>query len=474
MGRLRNGTPRKPPVPGRSTLVACAVLVACGAPGDQAGVDAPTEEEVTAHNTLTAQEEADGWMLLFDGVSTEGWRGYGRDGMPPGGWSVENGELVGHASGGDMEGGDIVTVGEFTDFDLVFDFKVGPEGNSGVFYRVQEHQGAGLWQVAAEYQVLDDPAYIAMGTMDMAKHLTGENYDLHGTSEKTMHPTGEWNTGRIRVEGNHVTHWLNGQITVEFEMYTDAWEALVAASKFGCRGALRACALGLDRPAGPRDPGVVPEHEDPPARRSTLMPAASARTVVALLGLALQSPLVLHAQESVPIFNGTDLDGWTVHGTELWYVEDGELVCESGPDEAYGYLRTNATYTDFELTLEFKQEADGNSGVFFRSTLDGVIVTGWQAEVAPPGLFSGGIYESYGRGWLVQPDPAKDAALRMGEWNEMRVRVVGDRVTTWINGTEMIDLVDAEIGEATGHIALQIHDGGGIKVRWRNLRVLEL
>lgn len=179
------------------------------------------------------------------------------------------------------------------------------------------------------------------------------------------------------------------------------------------------------------------------------------------------------AQEPISIFNGVDLEGWTVHGTELWYVEDGELVCESGPDAEYGYLLTDAQYRDFELTLEFKQEADGNSGVFFRSTLDGVIISGWQAEVAPPGLFSGGIYESYGRGWLMQPPPESDSALRMGEWNTMRIRVVGPRVTTWLNGTEMIDLTDEQIGEATGHIALQIHDGGGIKVRWRNLRVVE-
>ena len=194
-----------------------------------------------------------------------------------------------------------------------------------------------------------------------------------------------------------------------------------------------------------------------------------ARRVVAALLIA--TPLV--AQEPVSIFDGESLDGWTIHGTERWYVEDGELVCESGPDAAYGYLRTDAMYKDFELTLEFRQEADGNSGVFFRSTLDGVIITGFQTEVAPPGLYSGGIYESYGRGWLVQPEPEKDHALRMGDWNEMKIRVVGSRVTTWLNGTEMIDLTDEKIGEATGHIALQIHDGGGIKVRWRNLRVVE-
>jgi hypothetical protein len=188
--------------------------------------------------------------------------------------------------------------------------------------------------------------------------------------------------------------------------------------------------------------------------------------------LLITSPL--GAQESTSIFNGRDLEGWTVHGTELWYVDDGELICESGPDAQYGYLRTNETYTDFDLTLDFRQEADGNSGVFFRSTIEGTTISGWQAEVAPPGLFSGGIYESYGRGWLTQPDDGKDAALRMGEWNTMRVRVVGPHVTTWINGTEMINLTDERIGAATGHIALQIHDGGGIRVRWRNIEVTKL
>ena len=198
--------------------------------------------------------------------------------------------------------------------------------------------------------------------------------------------------------------------------------------------------------------------------------ANGAFVVLALLSTASS----LCAQEPIPIFNGRDLDGWTVHGTELWYVDAGDLICESGPDAQYGYLRTNETYTDFDLTLEFKQEANGNSGVFFRSTIDGTIISGWQAEVAPPGLFSGGIYESYGRGWLIQPDPSKDSALHMGEWNTMRVRVVGTRVTTWINSTEMIDFTDDNIGAATGHIALQIHDGGGIKVRWRNIEVIRL
>lgn len=174
------------------------------------------------------------------------------------------------------------------------------------------------------------------------------------------------------------------------------------------------------------------------------------------------------------LFNGKDLEGWIVYGTEKWYVEDELLVCESGPDKAYGYLGTKDQFTNFELSLEFKQGADGNSGVFFRSSIVGTKITGWQAEVAPPKLFTGGIYESYGRGWLIKPNPEKDKALRYGEWNTMKIRVVGNQVTTWLNDEEMITLADDKIGEATGQVALQIHDGGGIKVYWRNIQIKEL
>ena len=176
----------------------------------------------------------------------------------------------------------------------------------------------------------------------------------------------------------------------------------------------------------------------------------------------------------IELFNGKNLDGWKIHGTELWYVEDGLLVCESGPDKEYGYLSTNEFYDDFELTLEFKQEANGNSGVFIRSTVDGTKVSGWQVEVAPPGSNTGGVYESYGRGWLIKPDEEKDKALKMGEWNNMRIRVKGDKIKSWLNGTPMISLKDKKIGQGKGSIALQIHDGGGIKVRWRNLVVTQL
>jgi len=174
------------------------------------------------------------------------------------------------------------------------------------------------------------------------------------------------------------------------------------------------------------------------------------------------------------IFNGKNLDGWIVHGTEKWYVEDGLLICASGPDKKYGYLSTEKNYDDFELTLEFLQEADGNSGVFFRSTFEGTKVSGWQVEVAPPNHDTGGIYESYGRGWLVQIPDEKENILKMGEWNTMKIKAVGGHVTTWLNGQQMVDITDDKIAEGKGAIALQIHAGGGIKVSWRNLKIKEL
>tara|TARA_B100000575_G_scaffold199712_1_gene161667 strand:- start:131 stop:727 length:597 start_codon:yes stop_codon:yes gene_type:complete len=181
----------------------------------------------------------------------------------------------------------------------------------------------------------------------------------------------------------------------------------------------------------------------------------------------------LRAQEN-KIFNGKNLDGWIVHGSEKWYVDEGELICESGPNEKYGYLSTVKFYNDFILTLDFKQESNGNSGVFFRSRIEGTKISGWQVEVAPPKNNTGGIYESYGRGWLIKPDLRKDNILKMGKWNHMKIKVVGSSVTTWLNGTKMVELDDIQIGQGKGAIALQIHDGGGIKVRWKNIRIEEL
>jgi hypothetical protein len=171
------------------------------------------------------------------------------------------------------------------------------------------------------------------------------------------------------------------------------------------------------------------------------------------------------------LFNGIDLTGWKIYGTEKWYVKDNLLICESGPDKGYGYLATEKFYDNFILTLEFNQESDGNSGVFFRSNIEGTKISGWQVEVAPPGSHSGGIYESYGRGWLIQPPSEYDDVVVLNQWNFMKIKVFNNEVTTWINGIKMININDDKIGKGVGSIALQIHDGGNIRVKLKNINI---
>ncbi|WP_339706691.1 DUF1080 domain-containing protein [uncultured Kriegella sp.] len=185
------------------------------------------------------------------------------------------------------------------------------------------------------------------------------------------------------------------------------------------------------------------------------------------------------AQESKSLFNGKDLSGWTKHGTEYWYVDNKELVCESGPEAKYGYLSTNKPYKNFILDLDFKLEANGNSGVFIRSHVggeDGTTIRGWQVEVAPPNKHTGGIYESTqgGRGWVIKPDPADEKQLDPSNWNHMKIEAKDDIISTWLNGKQMVKLKDEKIGEGRGSIALQIHSGGGIKVRWKNIEIQEI
>ena len=179
-------------------------------------------------------EETEGWIVLFDGETTSGWRSYNGTEFPESGWEVSDGMLVVLASDGEEEGGggDIITEEQFDNFELMLEVKLSPEANSGIFYRAIESPYEPIWHNAPEFQVLDDTAYIEMGTMDMNTHLTGDNYDLHASEVTATKPLGEWNQIRIIVNGAHVEHWLNGTKTVEYELWSPEWEQLVEASKF--------------------------------------------------------------------------------------------------------------------------------------------------------------------------------------------------------------------------------------------------
>ncbi len=188
-----------------------------------------------------------------------------------------------------------------------------------------------------------------------------------------------------------------------------------------------------------------------------------------VLILFLCSPFISFGQQYKQLFNGKDLSGWKIHGTEKWYVENGEIIGESGPDEGFGYLSTDSSYKNFILDTHFFLEKQGNSGVFFRSSIEGVIINGWQVEVQGPN--TGGIYESYARGWLCQPPEKLRGMLKPNAWNYLRIYAYGERVTVWLNGRQMCEINDKQVGAGDGFIALQIHHDGGVKVRWKDIRI---
>lgn len=176
------------------------------------------------------------------------------------------------------------------------------------------------------------------------------------------------------------------------------------------------------------------------------------------------------------LFNGKDLEGWEGAGGGKWSVDqEGNLVIESGEEREYGYLCTTRKFKDFDFVCEFNQISDGNSGLFFHSFIEGYnTVNGWQCEVAPRGCDTGGIYESYGRGWLIQIPDEKEDVLKEGEWNTLRLRVEGDHVQTWLNDVPMADIHDEKIGSVDGQMMLQLHEGNDFMVIWRNIKIKEL
>lgn len=409
------------------SLLSCFLLLACQESTSQ-----------VSQNILTDVETEAGWELLFNGKNFDGWHNYGKKMVN--GWAIEEGTML---ALGQEDGGDIVSDDTYSDFELSLEWKLASEANSGIFFRVVEDTEAfkTVYATGPEYQLIDDAGWD--GKIDEMQK-TGSNYAMHAVSKRPVKAVGEWNHSRILVQGLHVEHWLNDEKILEYELSSSDWMERMQNSKW-------------------KDyPGYGMAREGKIALQDH-----GNKTWFRNVKIRPLSPVT-------SLFNGQNLEGWKVHGTEKWYVDKGVLICESGPDEAYGYLATVDTFKNLDLELEFQQESDGNSGVFFRSSLEGTKISGWQVEVSPPNHDTGGIYESYGRGWLVQIDDEHEGYLKMGEWNQLRVRVVGDHVQTWLNGHKMVDFHDEKIGEAQGSIALQIHDGGGIKVRWRNLNVRSL
>jgi cytochrome c len=192
-------------------------------------------------NTLSESERAAGFRLLFDGESFEGWKVYGAESGVSEGWVVEEGALHftrdvsfagliwNHINPFATAALDLMTLERFRDFELSIDWKVSPAGNSGIFYRVPDEKTSLSWTRSLEMQVLDDERH-RDGQLD--KRRAGDLYDIKAGTRRVARPAGEWNSARIRVEGDHIEHWLNGEKLLEITRGSDEWKRAIAESKF--------------------------------------------------------------------------------------------------------------------------------------------------------------------------------------------------------------------------------------------------
>jgi hypothetical protein len=194
---------------------------------------------------------------------------------------------------------------------------------------------------------------------------------------------------------------------------------------------------------------------------------------------AQQKPASRRTAVSTPwvsLFNGKDLTGWVQIGNEKWVVEDGAIYGE-GVTEKYGYLATEKDYRDFEFSIRFKCEADGNSGVYLRTkfkpgTVD--VSDGYQVEIDRVlNHHTGGVYGD-NRGWMAWPAPEFETVIRPYDWNDMLIHVMANRTIVWLNSIQVLDFTNPEPRSDTGSIALQLHSGGQGKMRFKDIFVRDL
>ena len=201
----------------------------------KADVEEATEEVVAAPNTLSDQEKKEGWILMFDGTTTDGWREYDNEAFPDKGWSIEDGSLKCSNSGmGEAGfGGDIIFDKQFTNFHFKVDWMIEEGGNSGIFYLAQEIPGKKIWYTAPEYQILDNLGNPIANTLGKdGNRRAGSLYDLIPPDPQNVKGPMEWNSAEIISYEGTIAYRMNGETTLEFHLWTDEWKAMIADSKF--------------------------------------------------------------------------------------------------------------------------------------------------------------------------------------------------------------------------------------------------
>ncbi len=417
---------------------------ACGS-GDGAGAGRKPPTTTSKPAPLTDAR------ALFDGKTLAGWKAVGG-----GKWSVVDGEIIGET--GDGRYGWLITERPFADFVLELECRHEAAGNSGIQFRSHMVDGE-MHGYQAEFDPRPDHGtggvYEEKGRKWLAKP------DARGLA--AMKPY-EWNRYRIQAIGDHVQLAVNDVVTVDFH-------------------------------DGQARSGII------------ALQVHSGATPVKVRWRSIRIQDLGEGKRWTPLLDGKTLAGWHVHGEpDVWRVENGEIIGELVRKSPYAYLVTDKQFADFELRLKMLFESkEGNSGIFFRCSFPPhcancghvarelpedvkkfkcpkcghtetlaynrrVHIHGPQAEFAPQN--TGGLYDSGAGGWINE-DKITDFIQklhRLGRWNDFRVKAVGDHVTVYLNGYRVSDVSDHPFARA-GHIALQLHAGGAMKVRFKDIYV---
>ena len=219
----------------RSTLLILLVAVFFGMNCNAVTPKKDKKEAKGALNALTAEEKAQGWLLLFDGKTTQGWRGYNKTGFPSD-WNIDNGTIhlkgSGNGEAGAVNGGDLIYDKKFSNFDLKIEWKISNGGNSGIFYLAQEIPGKEIWRTAPELQVLDNDRHPDALLGKDGNRKAGSLYDLIPAKPQNTKPAGEWNSVEIISYQGTIVHKQNGETILEYHLWTPEWNELVKNSKF--------------------------------------------------------------------------------------------------------------------------------------------------------------------------------------------------------------------------------------------------
>lgn len=426
-----------------------------------------------------AQETTDdGWEVLFDGTSTDAFRGWKSDAFPEKGWVIDGDALHIQA---DSKAGDIVTKKQYASFDLRFEWKVAKGSNSGVIYRCIEHDDVRLsFMSGPEYQILED-----------ANHRNGKNPKTTAASlyahyapndKKKLKPIGEWNTGRVVVNGNKVEHWLNGEVVVAYDLDSEAFRKVTAATHYKQWPKFAKEKKGHI---------ALQDHTDDVWFRNIKIkelpdpePRAEAKAQVT-------------ADDWLVLFDGTSLDHFRAMKdrkiSDRWIIDDGALHYTGGMFG--GDIVTKQAFGDFDLRWQWKISKGGNSGVKYRVDPEKpgkkMYALGPEYQILDDDKHPDARNPSHRTACLYNMFVTNDKkkVMPVGQWNTSRIVSKGDKVQHWLNGEIVLeyefwsDTFNDALAKSKyknvkhfaktvpGHIAFQEHRD---KVWYRDIRIKEL